>query len=317
MIRTWYAYYLHVKDRLTFNRGFLKGAWVVGKLYTHYKVGKGRRRFSRGEHQPTLAFFPQPAGPWYNIWLVVHNTRLRIVKSVHDADYIFIFDDSTFSNAASDVPPEITAKLINDRITDISKTHVAKVFETVFGYALTIDPTTYVGKSVEKSDENGTHDGELISCPIHPDRVKPGYTYQKFIDSSFSGKTSEDLRIACVFGHVAAVFHKHKAFEKRFGTDYLSTTVRNAVDVFSETERQNIAQFCETIGLDFGAIDIMRDKHDGRIYIVDVNKTCMPVLSLPKEEQHRSLAMIADAFEARLPDINDKSGFEHTVLDNA
>lgn len=300
MTETWFSYFAHVKDRLTFNRGFIKGALVVCKLYGHFKYGAAKRRFKRGTMRPKLAFFPQPAGPWYNIWLVLQNTDVQITNNIHSADYVFIFDDSTKSDVTTRLPEGLTASLINGEITDISKTNVSRVFETVFGYGLAIDPTSYVGKAVEKSDENGTHDGQIIDCPVTPESIKAGYCYQKLVDSSFTGKTAEDLRVATVFGDVAAVFHKHKTFEKRFGTEYLSTEVREASEVFSNEEIANIGKFCAVIGLDFGAIDVMRDKNDGRIYIVDVNKTCMPVLSLPFSEQCRSLNMIAQVFEKHL-----------------
>ena len=39
----------------------------------------------------------------------------------------------------------------------------------------------------------------------------------------------------------------------------------------------------------------MRDKNNGRIYIVDVNKTCMPVLSLSLNKQIECQQKIADA----------------------
>ncbi|MEP1230680.1 MAG: hypothetical protein ABJG88_08395, partial [Litorimonas sp.] len=171
---------------------------------------------------------------------------------------------------------------------------------SVFDYDIAIDPLTFTGRAVEKSDENGTHDGRIITCPIPKTDVKDGYCYQRFIDSSFSGDTSEDLRIACVFGKVGAVFHKHKAFDKIFSTSYLNTTVHLAQDRFSENELTLIETFCQAMGLDFGSIDVMRDKVDGKIYIVDVNKTCMPVLSLPTKEQLRSLKMIAKVFEKGL-----------------
>lgn len=300
MSTTWLAYYQHVRQRLTFDRGFFKGAFIVAKLYCHFKFGAGRQKPGPNMARPTLAFFPQPAGPWYNIWLAVQNTKLQLTKHPENADYIFIFDDSTHSEAAANLPAEVNAQLINHRVTDISKSNVGRVFQKVFGYNLEIDPLTYEGAVVEKSDENGTHDGKIITCPIPASNIKPGYAYQKFIDSSFSGKTSEDLRVASVYGEVAAVFHKHKAFEKRFGTQYLSTDVKNAEEVFSREELRLISQFCDAIGLDFGAIDIMRDKHDGRIYIVDVNKTCMPVLSLPDSEQYRSLKMIGKVLEDKL-----------------
>lgn len=289
---------MRVRKRVTLNKSFVKGALVVAKLYWHYTFGHGRRTFSA--NAPTLAFYPQPAGPWYNIWLTLQNTSIKITKNPFKADFIFVFDDSTQSNVIQNLTCDFKGRLINHRVTDISKSNVSQIFKDIFGYDLEIDPVTHEGTAVEKSDENGTHDGRLIDCPIAQHDIKSGYAYQKFIDSSFSGKTAEDLRVAAVYGKVATVFHKHKDFNKRFGTAYLSTTVKNAEEVFDDTELKLIAQFCDEIGLDFGAIDVMRDKHDGRIYIVDVNKTCMPVLSLPCSEQYRSLSMIAKSLEAHL-----------------
>jgi len=301
MASKWLTYFSAVKSRTHFDAHFIKDARVVAGLYTHFKWGKGRQTFAADAKRPTLAFFPDPVGPWYNIWLILNNTPIKVVKDAEEADYVFIFDDKTKSRAADNLPPNIEATRINDKITDISKFHVGEVFNSVFGYDIGIDPTKFEGKAVEKSDENGVHDGRIITCPIPESEMKSGYCYQRFIDSSFSGETSEDLRIACVFGEVAAVFHKHKAFDKIFSTSYLNTTVHTAQERFSPEELSLIKTFCAAMGLDFGAIDVMRDKSDGRIYIVDVNKTCMPVLSLPPAEQYRSLKMIAQSFEDNLP----------------
>jgi len=301
MASNWLTYFKAVKNRTHFDADFLKDARVVAKLYRHFKYGKGRRTFETGTQRPTLAFFPNPVGPWYNIWLILRNTNFKVIKDIHAADYVFIFDDKTQSDAASQLPSTVKAIRLNDKVTDISKSHVGDIFKSVFGYEIGIDPTQFEGKAVEKSDENGTHDGRIITCPIAADDVKDGYCYQRFIDSSFSGETSEDLRIACTFGQVAAVFHKHKAFDKIFSTSYLNTTVHSADERFSPEELTLIQKFCAAMGLDFGAIDVMRDKADGRIYIVDVNKTCMPVLSLPMEEQYRALKMVAQSFDQNRP----------------
>ncbi len=301
MSSKWLTYYRTVKSRTHFDAAFINDARVVAKLYLHYKWGKGRQKLTTAQTHPTLAFFPNPVGPWYNIWLILKHTTIKTVKDIHKADYIFIFDDKTQTQSAQQLPETIRAKLINHKVTDISKSHVGEVFKSVFGYDISIDPTSFSGKAVEKSDENGTHDGRIITCPILQSDVKAGYSYQRFIDSSFSGQTSEDLRIACVFGKIGAVFHKHKAFDKLFSTSYLSTTVHEAEERFSKNELDLIEKFCADMGLDFGAIDVMRDKSDDKIYIVDVNKTCMPVLSLSPKEQYRSLKMIAKLFEAQLP----------------
>ena len=87
------------------------------------------------------------------------------------------------------------------------------------------------------------------------------------------------------------MFLKFKSPENRFGTSYLHTDVRLADEVFSRQEQEQISEFCRQIGLDFGCIDVLRDVEDGRIYIVDVNRTCMPVLSLSFKTLLRALRL--------------------------
>ncbi len=41
--------------------------------------------------------------------------------------------------------------------------------------------------------------------------------------------------------------------------------------MLSENELLNIYHFCEKIGMDYGELDVLRDRDDGRIYIVDAN----------------------------------------------
>lgn len=53
--------------------------------------------------------------------------------------------------------------------------------------------------------------------------------------------------------------------------------------------------------LDFGGLDILRDKQTGRIYIVDVNKTDMgPPFALPLKEKLRAVDIIAKQFQCEL-----------------
>ena len=57
--------------------------------------------------------------------------------------------------------------------------------------------------------------------------------------------------------------------------------------------------------LDWGGLDILRDK-DGRIYVVDVNKTDMgPPITLPLGDKLKATGLLADAF-LRL--IHEESG---------
>jgi len=283
------------------DRSFRADLIAVVKIYTYFVAQKIKQIFTRPKLAGTIAFYPQIPGPWYNIWQVVRLAGLKTLSDVSQANYVFIFEDKTFSQYDKDFVRGPDAVQINHRVDDISKDHVAGVFEDVFGYAIRIDPMTHTGPAIRKSNVNGTHDGIVIDCPIDVSELSVDHTYQRLVDSTFNGKTSEDLRIAYVLGKIALVYHKHKPLDDRFGTDYLSVDVKTASDVFSPKEVRLISLFCEKMGLDFGAVDVMRDKHDDRIYIVDVNKTCMPVLSLSLKTQIKSQQKIADGLIQGLP----------------
>jgi len=271
---------------------FRKSARAMLKIYLYFKLRQLARIFSKPKG--TIAYYPQLPGPWYNIWQVSRLAQLKTITDINAADYVFIFEDKTVTAFKKSDVAGLSVPRVNQDMVSISKDYVSDVFERVFGYALGVDPTVYTGKAVQKSDDNGTHDGVEIMCPIPASAVVPGQAYQKLIDSTFDGKTSEDLRVAFAMGKIALVYHKHKPLDDRFGTFYLSVDVKPAEDAFSDEEIALITQFCAEMALDFGAIDVMRDKHDGRIYIVDVNKTCMPVLSLTLRQQIQCQQTIAD-----------------------
>ena len=295
----WKMYYSAVSTRIHFDRGFISGLFMVGRIYLHFL----RHKITAARHNPnnvhafTLAFHPHPAGPWYTIWMALQTTQIKVISSIERADIIFHFDDNTHTKTALENTKQIH---INSKINDISKTHVGRVFETIFGYPLSVDPLNYQGLAVCKSDTNGTHDGFLVKLPIQTEAVKHGSVYQRLVDSTFDGKRSEDLRIAYVLGEITLVYHKYKALNQRFSTNYLKTDICAARDVFSASEIDQIINFCDAIGLEFGAIDAMRDKVSGRLYLVDVNKTCMPVLSLKKPELLDVMNRIGHALEKGL-----------------
>ena len=52
--------------------------------------------------------------------------------------------------------------------------------------------------------------------------------------------------------------------------------------------------------LDWGGLDILRHKSDGRLYIVDVNKTDMPPLRLPWAQKLQAVSRLSKAFLAMI-----------------
>lgn len=290
-MRHWIDYWQAVRDRITWDRSLLRGIWAVPWLQL-------RGKLSRPSRTGTIAYYPQPAGPWYTMSLALAGTGIRRIGNPSQADAVLIFDDRTLSDHT--IPKGLEnshVKLLNVRANNVSKGHVARIFQQVFGYALSLDPLNHSGPMVQKSEDNGLHDGTIVQGPLQQKRA--GYAYQRLVDSTVRPGVTEDLRCTCVGGEIVQVFRKEKATLKRFSTDYLETVLCAADDVLSSQERRQISAFCEAIGLDFGSIDVLRDhRGDGRIYIVDVNKTCMPVLSMPVAELGPALDKIGAAVEA-------------------
>lgn len=299
-IKDKHLYVPHPRVRVSLDQSFFKSLFSALQLYTYMVLIGVSRVFKRNRERRSIAFYPHNAPPWYNVWLATQMSDIQIVSDIDKADTVFVFEDETYTRTARQLSAEQRSRAFNDRVEDISKNHVARVFKNVFGYSLAIDPLTHHGQAVCKSDANGTHDGKIVNCPITQGEIENGAVYQRLIETATDGLRSEDLRTNVVKGALPVVFHKFKSLEGRFGTSYLHTDVCSADDVYSKEEQVQISAFCDEIGLDFGCIDVLRDVNDGRIYIVDVNKTCMPVLSLSFKEQLKALRLMGGALRAAL-----------------
>jgi hypothetical protein len=166
-------------------------------------------------------------------------------------------------------------RLVNGACNDISKTHVDRVFQRVFGYSIMLDPTRHRGVAVRKSDENAAHDGAIVQCPIAPVEVQPTMVYQRLIDNSVGGDLVKEFRVAVIGADVTDVVIKLRAIGSRFlgFGGGKGKTIESVDAVFTAEEVKKICQFNREIGLEFGELDILRDNSDSRIYIIDANKT--------------------------------------------
>ena len=260
-VALWLAYYVPVR---------LKGLWTIVT-----RPG------------PKVWFAPDTPRPWYLIWLAACWSGVRFVRSPDKADAAFYFEDVTIGSP----PAGALARQYNFACTDVSKTHVARVFEEVFGYPLTVDPANWRGPAVEKGEDNGAHDGRLVQCPCP---ALPGRVYQRVIDT-VDGDHVVDLRTPCVGGAPALVFIKRRPVQDRFANYNSSVALHRPEDLFSPAELATIGRFCAAMKLDWGGLDILRDKADGRLYVVDVNKTDMPPLRLPWLQKMDAVAKLAKA----------------------
>ncbi len=218
----------------------------------------GRRRYR-------VCFIPDRPRPWYVVWSAATLAGVRFVRDPSSADAIFYFEDVTVG-----CPPRVAGRrVLNAGVTDISKTTIAKEFGKVAGYDLLIDPATYMGSAVEKSEANGTHDGRIVLCPTSP---KSGKSYQRFIDSS-DGPTAFDYRTTIINRKPRFVLVKTKPAGDRFSIHNETVQLFSMEQVFSPGELDLIERYAREMQLDWGALDILRDRQSQKIYVVDVNKT--------------------------------------------
>lgn len=238
---------------------------------------------------PRIWFTPHQPRPWYIIWAATVWGGMAFARSPAHADAAFYFEDLTQAT-----PPDPQHKrAFNFGVCDVSKSHVARVMEEAFGYPLAIDPQSFVGEAVEKGEGNGLHDGRLVQCPLMP---APGKAYQRVIKTEAADGWAYDLRTACVGGKPIAVYVKKKPAAARFSIQNTSVTVQAPEDVFSPAEIAQLQHFCAVMKLDWGGLDVLRERESGRLYVVDVNKTDTgPAVVLSWKDRARVTRLLADA----------------------
>ena len=190
-------------------------------------------------------------------------------------------------------------KILNMNCNDVSKERVSELFEETFGYSLSIDPGTYSGKCVMKSNWNGLHLGEVLDCPTAVRR--DGFVYEKLINNEVENGLVEDIRVPIFQSTIPFVYLKYRPIGERLvdRKHTLSKTVMAEVsDRLTEEEVKKIVQFCGRIGLDCGEIDILRDRNDHKIYIVDVNNDPSgPPSPISGNNSQPAIVRLTQAFE--------------------
>lgn len=219
----------------------------------------------------------------------------RISNKISSRAHLFVFyENKTIKTNYAPLVPYAT-KVINLGSRNISKTFVDEQHELFFGYSTRINPATYQGKAVMKSNVNAVHDGKEVSCPV--DSLVEDTIYQITIDNTIDAYTVQDYRVPVINFHIPFVYIKYKTMEKRFTNDTIDASMVEVSSVFSSTEITQIGSFCQLIGLQYGELDILRHKDDGRIYIIDVNNTPYgPPKDISKGQGKQALEKVSQLF---------------------
>lgn len=184
-----------------------------------------------------------------------------VTQDIEKADLCFWWK---FTHHEEKLPDVLRGRrCVNSGCTSTLKTEVERRFVKSFGITTFIDPLTYVGDAVVKSNLNAKHDGEVIICPI--ESVEEGKVYQRLL-----GKKDYiyNMRISVICGEVSyvSIQHKNHLFLGVIDGGVDSCEIKNPLDVFTKEWLENLKDFCDGY-IDIAEIDVV----DG--CILDVNNT--------------------------------------------
>lgn len=275
------------------NFDFAREVVRVGSFVWFIQALRASRMIRGREPRAKISFFPRKPRSYYAIWPVCQLADVKIVNDHEEADLHFYFEDCEFLNAPRSAPSDKAA--FNVGCHDIRKSVITKAFEDTFGYGLGVDPVSHGGLAVEKSEGNGKHDGKIVSCPVAEPR--PGMVYQRLVDNTFDGREFVDIRTPVVGGKIPFVYLKRRHRDLRFSNDNHRVDIVDADTMLSRDEQLKIEAYAKALRLDFGGLDVLRNREDGKIYIVDANKTDMgPPSALSGPCKMRAMRGLADAF---------------------
>lgn len=256
----------------------------------------------------TILFYPHGPLEFHALYKALNFLGYRVTTSPKNRFNIAIkwwraFDGNPYSpntddytNAFKNLNPK---KMLNSQCNDISKQLINSIFDDVFPYSISIDPYSYKGKCVMKSNWNALHEGGIIDCPVQ--EKQDNVVYQKLICNELDNGYVEDMRVPIFKDVIPFVYMKYRSIDDRF-VDREHTAkkaiIANPLDVLTETELNMINVFCGRLGLDYGELDVLRHKDDGNIYIVDANNTPSgPPCPISIDDDRKAIKKIAQAFE--------------------
>ncbi|MFM2316818.1 MAG: hypothetical protein RLZZ155_1150 [Bacteroidota bacterium] len=216
-------------------------------------------------------------------------------KLVSNPDVIVYFENATYGSASALRRKYPKARIINVNCPDISKERVHVVHLEALGYSMNLNPKTYIGVAVEKSDENAKHDGQEVFCPM--DFPKTDAVYQKVLDNTNEAGEYVDIRVPVIQGKIPLVYLKFKTKKNRFTNKAHRATMHSPEEIFSTEEIEQIEKYANAMKVDFCEFDVLRHKGNKKIYIIDVNKTPYgPPHPLNRVDKAIAIKKLSDAF---------------------
>jgi len=277
-----------------YRTGMPAAEWMIKDLRSAFR--DLRNKLKNGK-LPVIITYPDYPSKRTTIQAITKQLGYRLTnKPKVSSDLVIFFDDQTHKESLAPEIANLAPRVWNAHCIDISKQKVERTHGEVFGYGTFIDPTNYTGIAVQKSDNNAMHDGRYITCPIN--KPESGCIYQRVLNNQTDGGQALDYRVPYISGDIPLVYLKFKDWSVRFTNEVLHSQLVDTDSIFSKAEQAAIIAFAQRMQVDFCEFDVIRDRTDGKIYIIDVNTTPYgPPAKLAPNERKKAIAALAMTFQ--------------------
>jgi hypothetical protein len=250
---------------------------------------------------PGVSFFPMRVEETAALAHVLRRIGARIVAFGDPAALTVAWHTGTWISAAD--AARLPADALNAGCLDISKTTVDRLWADAAGYSIAVDALTYRGRMVVKPDANGVRGGQIVDGPIGISSA--GMVYERLVDCR-SGDRIHTTRPIVLRGRILAVYEKWRAHPDWFaGREQVKVSTPG--DCYSDEEIATLLRFCDLIALEYGELDVVRDRESGLIYVVDANRTPVRPKGLAPADEDAAFRAL-DAEIAGLVDRGPVSG---------
>ena len=253
----------HVEDRI---RGARFDARARA-FRSHYGLDPAERRLTVLTYPESIATLP---GILLGRLCGALGYRVTAIPS-RSYDVAVKYHDATFTDPAELAALPASRPVINRGSLDISKERVDREVKAVFGTGTLVDPATYQGRVVEKTNLNSRRGWAIVDAPVV--ETRDGFVYQRLIDSTTGEGHYVEYRVPVHDGRIPLVYRKVIAEAERFKKTADVVTIERPETHFSSDELAGIAQVCAAMGVEYGEVDVLRDRADGVPYVIDVNHT--------------------------------------------
>lgn len=193
--------------------------------------------------------------------------------------------------------------IFNRNCVDISKKYIYQAYSLIFGNPLAVDPLVVSGSIVCKSNRNASHDGYILQGPITA--IDPEKSYCMLIDNS-DGIYVIDYRVPIFLDQIPIVYLKRREKANRFSNKNFSVSLVFPQEVFNTDEISKLLAFSREIGMQYGELDVLRDRNSQLIYIVDANNTPFgPPNGLSDKDSSYLLKLLCCSFEDTFISVSD------------